>query len=44
VPWWLVGLIPIAGAIISLVDTLLIFRSSHQCLHDQVAGTIVVAA
>lgn len=44
VPLWLVSIIPLVGGIISLVDTLLIFRSSRQCLHDQIAGTIVVEA
>ena len=32
------------GNLISLVDILLIFRSSRQCLHDQLADTIVVDA
>jgi len=32
------------GNLISLVDILLIFRSSRQRLHDQLADTIVVDA
>ena len=40
----LLSMIPIAGMILSLVDSLLIFRESRQCLHDQIAGTIVVKA
>jgi uncharacterized RDD family membrane protein YckC len=40
----LLSVIPIAGMILSLVDALLIFRESRQCLHDQIAGTIVVKA
>ncbi len=36
------GVIPIAGPIISLLDPLLIFRSSNYCLHDDLADTIVV--
>lgn len=40
----LLSLIPVAGMIVSLVDSLLIFRESRQCLHDQIAGTIVVKA
>jgi uncharacterized RDD family membrane protein YckC len=44
VPFWVVSFIPLVGQIVSLVDALLIFRTSRQCLHDQVAGTIVVDA
>lgn len=40
----LLSLIPIAGGVISLVDALLIFRQSRQCLHDQIADTIVIQA
>lgn len=40
----LLSIIPVAGMILSLVDSLLIFRESRQCLHDQIAGTIVVKA
>jgi uncharacterized RDD family membrane protein YckC len=36
--------VPIAGGIFSLVDSLMIFRDNHQCLHDQFAGTLVVKA
>jgi uncharacterized RDD family membrane protein YckC len=39
-----VQLIPVAGAIYALVDMLLIFRESRQCLHDNIADTIVVVA
>ncbi len=44
VPFWVVSFIPVVGQVVSLVDALLIFRASRQCLHDQVAGTIVVDA
>jgi uncharacterized RDD family membrane protein YckC len=46
VPFWIAGAAPWfnLGTIFSLVDALLIFRASHQCLHDQVADTIVVDA
>lgn len=34
--------LPIVGAVLSLMDTLFIFRSDRRCLHDLVAGTRVV--
>ncbi len=39
---WAVGLIPLVNVIYGLIDSLLIFRASHRCLHDQIADTIVV--
>lgn len=36
--------VPILGNILPLVDALMIFRASRRCLHDQVAGTIVIKA
>ena len=41
---WILVMIPFAGAIYALVDSLLIFRESHQCVHDNIADTIVVKA
>jgi uncharacterized RDD family membrane protein YckC len=41
---WLIALIPIAGGIYGLVDSLFIFSKSRRCLHDHIAGTIVVNA
>jgi uncharacterized RDD family membrane protein YckC len=41
---WIVVMIPFIGAIYALVDCLLIFRESRQCLHDNIADTIVVKA
>jgi uncharacterized RDD family membrane protein YckC len=38
------GLIPLIGALYVLVDSLVIFRDSRQCLHDQIADTKVVTA
>jgi uncharacterized RDD family membrane protein YckC len=43
-PVTLLGAIPYVGPLISLVDVLLIFRDSRQCMHDQIADTIVVKA
>jgi uncharacterized RDD family membrane protein YckC len=36
--------IPFIGSIYGLIDTLLIFRASRRCLHDNIADTIVVTA
>jgi len=39
-----IGLVPFLGAVIGLVNVLMIFRADHRCLHDLVAGTQVVPA
>lgn len=39
-----VGVIPIVGGLVALLDILLIFRESRKCLHDQIADTIVIQA
>ena len=36
--------VPLLGSLWALVDMLVIFRESRQCLHDQIADTIVVTA
>jgi len=36
--------IPLLGSLWALIDSLLIFRQSRQCLHDQIADTVVVTA
>ncbi len=41
-PGLLLGLVPVINSIWGLVDSLLIFRESRRCLHDQIADTIVV--
>ncbi len=41
-PMWLISLVPLIGPLISLVDSLMIFRDSRRCLHDDIADTIVV--
>ncbi len=38
----LIGVIPIAGNLFSVVDPLMIFRDSRKCLHDNIADTVVV--
>lgn len=38
----LVGLIPCAGGLISLVGILMIFGQERRCLHDHIAGTKVI--
>jgi uncharacterized RDD family membrane protein YckC len=38
----LIGGIPMVGPVFSLIDVLLIFREDHRCVHDMLAGTIVV--
>ena len=43
-PTALLGAIPFLGWIVQLVDPLLIFRESSQCLHDDIADTRVVGA
>ncbi len=39
---YLMNLNPLLGAIYPLVDSLLIFRASRQCLHDSIADTRVI--
>lgn len=38
----LIALIPVVGGIIGLINILLIFRESRQCLHDNFANTKVI--
>jgi uncharacterized RDD family membrane protein YckC len=38
----LIGLIPLVGGIVSLVNILFIFRKDRRCLHDLIGGTQVV--
>jgi uncharacterized RDD family membrane protein YckC len=41
-PTQVAGIVPGLGALYALVDCLLIYRDSRQCLHDTIADTIVV--
>ncbi len=43
-PLFILGFIPAVNLIVSLLDPLLIFRDSRQCLHDTIADTKVVTA
>jgi uncharacterized RDD family membrane protein YckC len=43
-PLFVVGFIPLVGYASGLIDALLIFRETRQCLHDNIADTIVVTA
>jgi uncharacterized RDD family membrane protein YckC len=43
-PLALIAQIPGIGAIFSLVDALFIFRNDKRCVHDLIAGTVVVNA
>ena len=41
-PIMVVSVVPILGNILVLIDILFIFRSDRRCIHDMIAGTIVV--
>jgi uncharacterized RDD family membrane protein YckC len=43
-PVTVLGAIPFIGWIVTLTDSLMIFRDNHRCLHDEIADTIVVKA
>ena len=43
-PTMAITMIPVVGGLYALVDSLLIFRESRRCLHDNIADTIVVKA
>lgn len=43
-PIWILTQIPVIGGIVAFVDTVLIFRSENNCLHDDIAKTRVVVA
>ena len=40
----IIGVIPLLGALYSLIDILFIFSDDKRCLHDKMAGTHVVKA
>lgn len=41
-PLTFVTQVPVVGLIIALINPLLIFRQSRQCLHDNIADTLVI--
>ncbi len=43
-PMQLIAQIPFVGGLIGLVNVLMIFGSERRCLHDYIAGTIVINA
>jgi len=44
VPVWLASSIPFIGGFLALIDILFIFREDRRCVHDMIAGTVVVEA
>ena len=43
IPFYVTRFIPLVGPLLWLIDVLLIFRKSHQCLHDNIAGSNVIS-
>lgn len=43
-PVSLVSIIPAVGSLATLIDILFIFRGDRRCVHDHIAGTIVIKA
>ncbi len=43
VPVWVVSQIPLIGGVLALLNVLMIFRENRKCLHDDIAGTKVIA-
>ena len=39
----LIGIFPAIGGIIQIVDLLFIFRDDRKCIHDIIAGTVVIS-
>lgn len=44
VPVSVASLVPVVGALLTLIDPLFIFRRDYRCVHDHIAGTVVVKA
>ncbi len=43
-PMQAIGLVPVIGPVLSIVNVLFIFRQDRRCVHDLIAGTKVVMA
>lgn len=41
---WVIGSVPVIGAVFSLVNVLFIFRDDRRCIHDLICDTKVVVA
>ncbi len=39
----LISIVPFVGGLLALVDMMFIYRKSKRCVHDDIAGTIVIA-
>jgi len=39
---WLMGMVPVVGPLLRLVDVVFIFRADKRCLHDHIAKTKVI--
>ena len=39
-----ISMIPVVGSLLNLLNILFIFGKERRCLHDRIAGTIVVVA
>lgn len=42
-PFWIIVYVPLIGGLIPILDALFIFRKDKRCLHDLLAGTMVIA-
>ncbi len=43
-PVWIASSLPLVGGLFAMIDVLFIFSERRQCVHDLIAGTIVVEA
>jgi uncharacterized RDD family membrane protein YckC len=39
-----IGAVPYIGPVFSIVNILFIFREDYRCIHDHIAGTVVIRA
>jgi len=43
-PGWIASVVPLAGPFLNIIDALFIFRPDRRCVHDHIAGTVVIWA